>query len=113
RQSPRALRIGQRTGGSSARPVGHELPNGVVAYLPSWVDLGPDGVALEGVGIAPDVEILGDFASEDPILEEALRAAESAAAAAPATAGDGAHLRTLPSDGRAAASRVPGGTEHD
>jgi C-terminal processing protease CtpA/Prc len=35
----------------------------------------PDGTAIEGVGIPPDVPVDGDFRTHDPVLEKALELA--------------------------------------
>ena len=47
----------------------------VVAVLPSWQALRPDGTCFEGEGIAPDIRVAAtpaDLATRDPILERAL-----------------------------------------
>ena len=67
--------LGQPTYGSSGDPKPHELPNGVIAFVPSWQALLPDGTCFEGVGVPPDVEVAvnsSDFATTDPVLERAL-----------------------------------------
>ncbi|MBI5154378.1 S41 family peptidase [Candidatus Poribacteria bacterium] len=79
RQAPRATTIGAPSGGSSGRPVGYDLPNGMRLFLPSWQAMELDGTVFEGRGIAPDIAIGGDFQSGDPVLEEALRLAGAAA----------------------------------
>lgn len=66
--------IGQRSAGSSGNPQPHALGNGVTVYLPSWKAMLLDGSPIEGVGIAPDVEVQtkpGDFEKEDPVLRAA------------------------------------------
>jgi C-terminal processing protease CtpA/Prc len=68
--------IGRRSYGSSGNPQPVVLANGVIAQLPCWQDLRPDGSCFEGEGIAPDVDIPGeakDFAARDPVLEAALK----------------------------------------
>jgi hypothetical protein len=57
RQVPGVRLIGQRTYGSSGNPKPHPLGNGVTVFLPSWKEYAPDGTAIEGNGIAPDVEV--------------------------------------------------------
>ena len=75
RQVPGCTLIGERSYGSSGNPRPIDLGNGVVAHVPSWRDLRPDGSPFEGEGIAPDVEVKadpGDFAGRDPVLDAAL-----------------------------------------
>ena len=67
--------IGQRSAGSSGNPQPHELGNGVTVFLPSWKAMLLDGSPLEGVGVAPDVEVAtkpADFEKEDPVLRAAV-----------------------------------------
>ncbi len=59
--------------GSSGNPLPHDLGNGVVAFLPSWKDLRPDGSCLEGEGIVPDIQasyVRGD-GNSDAVLDAA------------------------------------------
>jgi C-terminal processing protease CtpA/Prc len=73
---PGAKLIGQRSQGSSGNPKPHDLGNGVTVYVPSWRDLNVDGTDLEGVGIAPDIEVKtspADFTNGDPVLEAGLK----------------------------------------
>ncbi|HVT28337.1 MAG TPA: S41 family peptidase [Lacipirellulaceae bacterium] len=75
KQVPRTITVGARSQGSSGNPKPHDLGNGVTLYLPSWKDLTADGRELEGVGIAPDIEVntsAGDFQNADPVLDTAL-----------------------------------------
>ncbi len=67
--------VGEKTYGSSGNPKPHELGNGVTVLLPSWRDYGPDGRLLEGVGIAPDIEIKWDARSSEDVV---IRAAQKA-----------------------------------
>ncbi len=76
KQVPGCLLVGERSRGSSGNPQPIDLGNGVTALVPSWRDLLPDGTCLEGVGIAPDVEVRADpkvFAEKDPVLQAALK----------------------------------------
>lgn len=77
RQAERAVLVGSRTGGSSGNPQPHVLPNGITVWLPSWRATDAGGESLEGVGIAPDVEVratASDFERGDPVLDAALAA---------------------------------------
>jgi C-terminal processing protease CtpA/Prc len=75
KQVPGALIVGAASQGSSGNPKPYDLENGVTVFLPSWKDLTPDGKELEGVGVAPDIEVkttINDFRDGDPILKTAL-----------------------------------------
>lgn len=72
----KAKLIGERTGGSSARPLPHALGNGVTVFLPSWEDQRPDGTMIEGVGVRPDVRVtasLRELQETDPVLAAAIK----------------------------------------
>lgn len=67
--------VGSKTAGSSGNPKPVVLPNRVTLLVPSWKDLFPDGSELEGVGIAPDVEVDAkpeEFKDGDPVVDRAL-----------------------------------------
>src|SRR5262249_17784975 len=73
--APDTVILGGKSQGSSGNPKPFDLGNGVIVLLPSWKDMTSDGKELEGVGVAPDVEIAtlpGDFQSADPVLAAAL-----------------------------------------
>lgn len=75
KQAEKSTLVGQQTYGSSGNPKRHDLPNGVIAVLPSWKALRLDGTCFEGEGIAPDVEVVPsekELESKDPILVKAL-----------------------------------------
>lgn len=75
--APRVTTIGTRTYGSSGNPRRTDLGNGVAVWMSSWEDFGPAGEPVEGVGVAPDVQVRtdpGDFQASDPVLERALKA---------------------------------------
>jgi C-terminal processing protease CtpA/Prc len=75
KQVPGTVIVGSRSQGSSGNPKPFDLGNGVTAFLPSWMDLTTDGHELEGVGIAPDIEVnvsANDFKDSDPVLAAAL-----------------------------------------
>jgi hypothetical protein len=68
-----ATLLGETSAGSSGRPVRHRLENGVVAWLPSWIDAAPDGTPIEGRGVAPDVPVVFDRADPgDTVLAAAV-----------------------------------------
>lgn len=80
RQVPDCKLVGARSYGSSGNPRPHELANGVTVLLPSWKDMLPDGTPLEGVGVAPDIEVATDAAAlrrGDPVLDAALKITRS------------------------------------
>ena len=67
--------IGGTTGGSSGRPLPHDLGNGVSVFLPSWEDQLPDGNLLQGHGIEPDRLVRTtprNFQDSDPVLAAGL-----------------------------------------
>jgi hypothetical protein len=69
-----ATLVGDRSYGSSGNPKPLDLGNDVTVYLPSWVDMMPDGTELEGKGVTPDVVIKTtpeEFKDADPILQKA------------------------------------------
>jgi hypothetical protein len=75
KQVPGAILVGARSQGSSGNPKPYDLGNGVTIFLPSWKDLDPDGKDLEGIGVAPDIEVkttVNDFTQIDPVLKAAL-----------------------------------------
>lgn len=73
KQVPGYKLIGERSYGSSGNPQPIELANGVIAYVPSWRDLLPDGTCFEGRGIEPDLEVKASGEGSDAVLEAALR----------------------------------------
>ena len=76
KQAPNCKLFGQRSYGSSGRPMPTSLSNGVTVSLPSWKALRPDGSCFEGEGIEPDVVIettATDFTDRDPVLDAALK----------------------------------------
>jgi len=81
KQNPNATIIGARSQGSSGNPKPYNLGNGVTVFLPSWKDMTADGKELEGLGIAPDIEVnasQSDFKEADPVLNAALEHLRSA-----------------------------------
>lgn len=49
-----AYLIGESSYGSSGNPKPCDIGNGITVLLPSWIDMTPDDVLVEGRGIAPD-----------------------------------------------------------
>jgi hypothetical protein len=75
KQVPGCKIIGQTTQGSSGNPQPHDLGNGVIAYLPCWKDLLPDGTCFEGKGVRPDTSVEATqekLKTFDPVLDSAL-----------------------------------------
>ena len=54
----RAVLIGETTAGSSGQPLFIDLGDGFRAWIGTKRETFPDGRAFEGVGIAPDMEIV-------------------------------------------------------
>jgi hypothetical protein len=52
-----ATLVGQTTRGASGNPQPFDLGNGLVVYIPSWRATQADGTPIEGVGVAPHVEV--------------------------------------------------------
>lgn len=71
-----ATLMGERSWGSSGNPHAFELGNGVTLVVPTWRDLTPEGAEIEGVGIAPDIELkyIPDPAGSADNLVDAARA---------------------------------------
>ena len=82
RQGPRCKLVGDVTKGSSGNPKPHDLGNGVTVFLSSWEDQMPDGTAVDGRGVTPDVEVKttpAELRQRDAVLEagvEVVRKAE-------------------------------------
>lgn len=66
--------VGDTTGGGTGNPIGRELPNGWVVFVPRWRLWAADGTQFEGVGLAPDqwVPSVAQGANRDAILERAI-----------------------------------------
>lgn len=54
----RATLIGETTAGSSGQPHNIDLGDGFRTWIGAKRESFPDGSAFEGVGIAPDVEVI-------------------------------------------------------
>jgi carboxyl-terminal processing protease len=72
----RAVLIGERTEGSSGQPVFLTFSNGMGVRVSARRHSFPDGRPFEGIGIAPDVEVVPTAAELrarlDPVLDRAL-----------------------------------------
>jgi hypothetical protein len=75
-QCPQVTTLGDRTAGSSGNPRRVDAGAGIVANLPRWLDMGPDGRPIEKVGIDPEIRVDAkpeEFTKEnDPVLAAAL-----------------------------------------
>lgn len=71
-----ATLVGDRSAGSSGRPVRFRLGNRVHAWLPSWVDSDLNGAPIEGRGVTPDVTVAYIADATDPVLASALSVVE-------------------------------------
>lgn len=73
---PHVTHIGDTTGGGLGNPVFRELPNGWGYRLSVWRQVASDMSEIEGIGIAPDMQVditPADFRIQaDTILERAL-----------------------------------------
>lgn len=89
---PGAVLVGDRTAGSSGRPVAVDVGLGITVGVPTWLDLDAEGNAIEGRGVQPHVwlEVPPDHFSgtHDPVLEAGLGAARRAQETGPAPAGE-------------------------
>jgi C-terminal processing protease CtpA/Prc len=79
RVAPRAIVVGDSTGGGLGAPLVHELPNGWTYRFPEWVETAPDGALFEEVGVPPDIWVQGSPAAlqggDDVMLDSALAVA--------------------------------------
>lgn len=75
--APNVTTFGDRTAGSSGNPRQVQLPFSIIANLPRWIALQPDGKPFDGVGIEPDVKFEakpGAFQGQrDDLLSAALK----------------------------------------
>jgi carboxyl-terminal processing protease len=73
----RAVLVGEATAGSSGQPYFENLGDGMFLAVGMKREFFPDGSAFEGVGVAPDAEVIPTAedlrAGRDPELERALR----------------------------------------
>jgi len=76
RSLPQVTTIGMPTRGSSGNPQPFTLPGvGVTVMYSRWVDMLPDGMPIEGLGVRPDVlvdEPQSAYAQSDPTWDRAV-----------------------------------------
>lgn len=81
KNSGRGTLIGQKTYGSTGQPYHVQFDNGIMLSVGTKRAYFPDGSRYEGVGIAPDIEIIPTSddlrAGRDPILEKAVELSRS------------------------------------
>ncbi|HDL18613.1 MAG TPA: peptidase S41, partial [Bacteroidetes bacterium] len=61
RTLPHVTIIGDTTGGGSGIPISRELPNGWAYRLPRSMQLTPDSVNYEGIGLAPYIFVVNPY----------------------------------------------------
>lgn len=72
-QPPRKL-VGSRTYGSSGNPRPRSIGHGITIYVPTWIDMQPDGTPMEGVGVQPDITAeFSPGANSDAVIDAALQ----------------------------------------
>ncbi len=75
-QCPQVMTVGDRTAGSSGNPRRLTLPGEIRVNLPRWLDMDPNGMPIDSVGIRPDIPIkakLKDFSGDrDPVMDAAI-----------------------------------------
>jgi hypothetical protein len=73
---PNVTTVGAPTRGSSGNPKPFQVPGvDVAVWYSRWVDLMPDGTAIEGAGIAPDLAVdapAGAYQEKDPTWDKAV-----------------------------------------
>lgn len=73
RALPGVTTVGLASRGASANPQPFEVVPGLTMHASTWRNLTPGGVCIEGVGVAPDVEVEAPaavYAGKDPTLEQ-------------------------------------------
>lgn len=77
----RAILVGEATAGSSGQPYYEDLGDGMQLAVGTKREFFPDGSRFEGVGVAPDIEVIPTAvdvrAGRDPELEQALEAMQA------------------------------------
>lgn len=66
-----ATLVGERSAGSSGRPVAVRVGQGIRMYVPSWRDFDLEGVEIERNGVLPDVLVQGFSGTVDLALSAA------------------------------------------
>jgi hypothetical protein len=78
---PHVTTVGLPTAGASGNPRPVKLgETGITVYHSSWVDILPDGTAIEGKGVPPEIEVRetnNAYKDADPTLAKALEIVRS------------------------------------
>jgi C-terminal processing protease CtpA/Prc len=78
REAPRAVIVGDTTGGATANPRAFEYYQGWKVWISTWFALLPDGQPIEGEGIAPDFYVPWSAATtRDPVIDYAVALARA------------------------------------
>jgi hypothetical protein len=78
REAPRAVIVGDTTGGATANPKPVEYYQGWKVWVSTWYAILPDGQPIEGRGIAPDVYVpWSPTATRDPVIDAAVALARA------------------------------------
>jgi hypothetical protein len=79
--APRAILIGEPSGGSTGQPYFHMFENGLQFSIGAQRVRMPDGTPFEGVGLIPDINVNVQradlYAGRDPVLEKAVSITET------------------------------------
>lgn len=62
---PHCTTMGKPTRGSSGNPAPVMLPNGMEVFYSRWVAMTPEENSIEGVGVAPDIEVEHENGSDN------------------------------------------------
>lgn len=99
-QCPQVTTLGNRTAGSSGNPRRVMTGGGITVTLPLWLDMDPDGNAIDGLGIAPDVLVNAPGSAftdqADPVLSTALDRLRGITGPKPARTGSSLQRRPSP-----------------
>ncbi|MEW5918353.1 MAG: S41 family peptidase [Gemmatimonadota bacterium] len=78
REAPRAVIVGDTTGGATANPKPVDYYQGWKVWVSTWYATLPDGQPIEGRGIAPDVYVpWSPTATRDPVIDAAISLARA------------------------------------
>lgn len=79
KQVKNAKVVGMKTYGSSGNPKPYKLSDDITLYLPSWQAYTLEHQLIEGVGVAPDIEIIqtqADFNGKDALFDAVVQMIE-------------------------------------